>query len=233
MESLLTTEDVAEFFRVDVVTVRRMISKGELTAYRVGSEFRLSRDDVDRYLELHRLPAKTEVDGLLTNLTRRLRKVTPAASLSEVFEHFTKRAQAVLVLAQEEADRLHHAYIGTEHVLLGILAEGEGVGAKLLTEVGCDLNTLRRAVLDTVGRGPSDDHTPGKMPVTPRLKQVLEFAGEEARCFDHAYVGTEHLVLGLLREGDGVAGRLLAEAGMNLNATRARLKEILASRREG
>src|SRR5579864_8786478 len=126
MESLLTTEDVAEFFRVDVVTVRRMISKGELTAYRVGGEFRLSRDDIEEYLERHRLPAKGEVHGPLGKLTRRARKCLPTGSLPVIFEHFTKRAQAVLVLAQEEARRLNHTYIGTEHLLLGILQEGEG-----------------------------------------------------------------------------------------------------------
>ncbi len=232
MESLLTTEDVAEFFRVDVVTVRRMISKGELTAYRVGGEFRLARADIEDYLERHRLPPKTEAHGPLGKLTRQARKIIPSGTLPDTFERFTKRAQAVLALAQEEARNLNHTYIGTEHLLLGILQEGDGVGAKLLREFGCDLNTMRRAVQDTVGRGPAGDHQQGEMPVTPRLKQVFEFAREEAKRFDHAHVGTEHLVLGLLREGEGVAGRLLTGADMNLNTARDRVQKILARRNE-
>jgi excisionase family DNA binding protein len=232
MESLLTTEDVAEFFRVDVVTVRRMISKGELTAYRVGGEFRLARADIEDYLERHRLPPKTEAHGPLGKLTRQARKIIPSGTLPDTFERFTKRAQAVLALAQEEARSLNHTYIGTEHLLLGILQEGDGVGAKLLREFGCDLHIMRQAVQDTVGRGPAGEHPQGEMPVTPRLKQVFEFAREEAKRFDHAHVGTEHLVLGLLREGEGVAGRLLAELGMNLNTARDRVQKILARRNE-
>jgi excisionase family DNA binding protein len=228
MESLLTTEDVAEFFRVDVVTVRRMISKKELTAYRVGGEFRLSRVDIDDYLERHRLPAKTEAHGPLGKLTQRARKCIPAGSLPVIFEHFTKRAKAVLELAQEEAQQLNHSWMGTEHVLLGILREGDGVGGKLLKEVGIDLPTMRRAVRDAVGAGRMDQNAQPEMSVTPRLKKVLALAGDEAKRSDHADVGTEHLVLGLLREGEGVAGRILTEAGMNLNATRDRVREILA-----
>ena len=230
MESLLTTEDVAEFFRVDVVTVRRMISKGELTAYRVGGEFRLARDDSEEYLERHRLPAKSEGQGPLGKLTRRARKCFPAGSLPVIFDHFTKRAQAVLVLAQEEAHQLNHTYIGTEHLLLGILHEGEGVGAKVLGEVGLDLQTIRQAVQDAVGHGPSGERTPGDMPITPRFKQVLELASDEAKRLGHSYVGTEHLVLGLLREGEGVAGRLLTDVGMNPDTARSRIREFLANR---
>jgi hypothetical protein len=212
-----------------------MISKGELTAYRVGGEFRLSRSDIEGYLERHRLPAKTEAHGPLEKLTRHARKIIPAGaipagSIPGLFQEFTKRAQATLELAQEEARQLNHTYIGTEHLLLGILHEGEGVGAKLLKEMGCDLRTVRQTVQDTVGRGASGDHAEGEMHLTPRLKKVFQLAVEEAKRFDHAYVGTEHLVLGILREGEGVAGRILIKAGMNLDTARSRVKKILAER---
>lgn len=227
MEPLLTTEDVAEFFRVDVVTVRRMISKGELSAYRVGGEYRFARSDIEEYLERQRLPAKAEAPGNLEKLARRARRLVPVGSISDAFDRFTKRARNVLALAQEEAQGLNHNYIGTEHLLLGVLREGEGVGAKLLGEVGCDLDRMRQAIRDRVGPGPVGERVQGELPVTPRLKQVLELATDEAKRLDHAYVGTEHLVLGLLREGEGVAGRLLRDVGLDLSMARSRVQEIL------
>ena len=232
MEPLLTTEEVAEFFRVDVVTVRRMIGKGELTAYRVGGEYRCARNQIEEYLERVRLPARENGTGHVGKVARRLRGAVPAATLTHAFERFTKRAQSVLALAQEEAGLLNHDYMGTEHLLLGLLREGEGIGAKLLSEAGCELERMRQSVRAQVGDGPGGRAVHGEMPLTPRLKRVLECAVDEATRLDHAYVGTEHLALALVAEGEGVAGRLLRNAGMDVSAARRRVLEILARRNE-
>lgn len=225
MEPLLTTEDVAEFFRVDVVTVRRMIGKGELTAYRVGGEYRFARSDIQDYLERQRVQAKGV--GPLGKLAGRARKAVSGESLPDVFDRYTKRAQKALALAQAEAQSLHHTYLGTEHLLLGVLREGDGVGATLLREAGCDLSRMREAIRETVGSGPTGELKGGEMNLTPRLKKTLQLAVDEAKRLDHAYVGTEHLVLGLVAEGEGVAGRLLREVGIDLKTARGRVQEIL------
>lgn len=230
MDSLLTTEDVAEFFRMDVVTVRRMISKGEITAYRVGGEYRFKREDIDEYLERQRVPARQDLRGHLGKLTRHVGKFVTLGSMQDMFERFTKRARNALALAQEEAGSLNHTYIGTEHLLLGLLREAEGVGAHLLNEYGCTLERMRQAVRDQVGAGPAGETAPSEMSLTPRLKKVLELAVEEAKGLGHAYIGTEHMVLALLREGEGVAGRLLRERGMELDSARSRLQELLSGR---
>jgi len=227
MDALLTTEDVAEFFRMDVVTIRRMIAKGELPAYRVGGEYRFKRADIDEYLEQHRVPASNRAHGHRGTLARQARKLVTRASVKGAFDHFTQRAKDVLALAQEEAQYLNHGYIGTEHLLLGTLREEEGVGGTVLREAGCTLEATRQAVRDSVGLGPEGVATPGELPVTPRVKKVLELAVDEAKRLEHAYVGTEHLVLALLREGEGVAGRQLADLGMELGATRRRVVEIV------
>lgn len=229
MESLLTTEEVAEFFRVDVVTVRRMINKGELTAYRVGGEYRFARGHIEEYLERQRLPARADGQGKLGGLARRARKLTPAPSLPSSFGPLTKRAQCVLALAQAEAHRLNHNYIGTEHLLLGVLREGEGMGARMLNEAGCELEPMRQSIGNRIGLGATDETVHGEMPMTPRLKHALQCGLDEAKALEHSFVGTEHLVLGLLAEGEGVAGRLLSEAGMDLSAARTRVREMCAS----
>jgi len=233
MVPLLTTEDVAEFFRVDVVTVRRMISKGEIAAFRVGGEYRFARADIDDYLERQRIPARTKGPGRLGKLAQLASKAVPDGPLLNPFERFTKRAQTVLALAQEEAQRLDHQYMGTEHLLLGILREGEGIGARVLQEAGCDFERVRQMVRDQVGRGSTGQTVQGEMPLTPRLKKVLQLATEEATRLDHEYVGTEHLVLGLLHEGEGVAGRLLSDVGMDLNGVRERVGTIVMEKGEG
>lgn len=233
MDPLLTTEDVAEFFRVDVVTVRRMISKGELTAYRVGGEYRFAHVDIEEYLERQRIPARGKGPGSLVKQASRARKAVSDETLTDTFDRFTKRAHRALALAQEEAQHRNRTAIGTEHLLLGVLREGEGVGARLLAEVGCDLSRTRQAVEDQGGSGPADETVAGEMRITPRLKKALQLARDEAKYLNHAYVGTEHLVLGLLWEEDGAAGRLLREVGMDLRTARSRVQEILRKQDEG
>jgi bifunctional DNase/RNase len=144
---------------------------------------------------------------------------------SERFAKFTEQARFVLSLAQEEAQRFQHTGIGTEHLLLGLVREGEGVAGKVLTSLGVDLEKVRKAVEDTVGRG--DQIVPGEIGLTPRVKKVLELAEDEARLFDHHYIGTEHLLLGLIREGEGRGARALEKMGVNLEKVRAETLRVL------
>ena len=126
-----------------------------------------------------------------------------------MFERFTERARQVVVLAQQQARALKHNYIGTEHVLLGLLAEQEGVAARVLTSLGVTIERTRAEVLKLVGSG--EEETAGQIPFTPRAKKVLELALREALSFAHNYIGTEHILLGLVRESEGVAARVLRE----------------------
>ena len=140
--------------------------------------------------------------------------------------NFTPRAQQVLQLARQEADRFNHGYIGTEHILLGLIALGQGVAVTVLRRMGLDLETVRMAVEKAVGVG-SDMKTVGNVPYTPRVKKVLALAGTEARSMNVEFVGTEHILLGLLREGEGVAARVLANLHVDIEKTReAVLKEL-------
>lgn len=123
--------------------------------------------------------------------------------MSDRFDKFTERAKKVLVLAQEEAQRFNHNYIGTEHLLLGLVREGEGIAAKVLSNLGVELQKVRSAVEFIIGRG--DRMVIGDISLTPRAKKVIELAVEEARRLNHNYIGTEHLLLGLVREGEGIA----------------------------
>src|SRR5215472_9054651 len=126
-----------------------------------------------------------------------------------MFERFTDRARRVVVLAQEEARMLNHSYIGTEHILLGLIREGEGVAAKALEALGISREAVRRQVEEIIGQ---DQQAPsGQMPFTPRAKKVLELSLREALQLGHNYVGTEHILLGLIREGGGVAAQLLVK----------------------
>lgn len=138
--------------------------------------------------------------------------------------NFTPRAQQVLALARKEADRFHHNYVGTEHLLLGLINLGQGVAVNVLQKMGLDLQTVRSAVEKQVGTGPESKPS-GNIPYTPRVKKVLALAGKEAKALNHSYVGTEHILLGLLREGEGVAARVLKSLDIDIERCR---NEILA-----
>jgi ATP-dependent Clp protease ATP-binding subunit ClpC len=140
--------------------------------------------------------------------------------------NFTPRAQQVLQLARKEAERFNHGYVGTEHVLLGLLALGQGVAVNVLQKMGLDLETVRLEVEKAVNVGP-ETKTVGNVPFTPRAKKVLALAGSEARALNHAYVGTEHILLGLLREGEGVAARVLKNLNVDLEKTRIEIMKEL------
>jgi ATP-dependent Clp protease ATP-binding subunit ClpC len=133
--------------------------------------------------------------------------------------NFTPRAQQVLALARKEADRFHHNYVGTEHILLGLIKLGQGVAVSVLQKMGLDLETVRAAVEKQVGTG-QETKAQNSIPYTPRVKKVLALAGKEAKTLNHSYVGTEHILLGLLREGEGVAARVLKSLDIDIERTR-------------
>ncbi|WP_344820796.1 ATP-dependent Clp protease ATP-binding subunit, partial [Nonomuraea africana] len=142
-----------------------------------------------------------------------------------MFERFTDRARRVVVLAQEEARMLNHNYIGTEHILLGLIHEGEGVAAKALESLGISLEGVRQQVEEIIGQGQSAPS--GHIPFTPRAKKVLELSLREALQLGHNYIGTEHILLGLIREGEGVAAQVLVKLGADLNRVRQQVIQLL------
>ena len=139
-----------------------------------------------------------------------------------MFERFTDRARRVVVLAQEEARMLNHNYIGTEHILLGLIHEGEGVAAKALESLGISLEAVRQQVEQIIGQG--QQAPSGHIPFTPRAKKVLELSLREALQLGHNYIGTEHILLGLIREGEGVAAQVLVKLGADLNLCRSTIR---------
>lgn len=146
--------------------------------------------------------------------------------MNESLTNFTPRAQQALALARKEADRMHHNFVGTEHLLLGLIALRQGVAVNVLSKMGLDLEAVRLEVEKQVGAGP-DQEMIGNIPYTPRVKKVLALAVKESKALNHTYVGTEHILLGLLREGDNVAARVLTCLQVEIQATRQEiLKEL-------
>jgi Clp amino terminal domain, pathogenicity island component len=142
-----------------------------------------------------------------------------------MFERFTDRARRVVVLAQDEARRLNHNYIGTEHILLGLIHEGEGVAARALQSLGISLEAVRQQIEEIIGRG--QQAPSGHIPFTPRAKKVLELSLRESLQLGHTYIGTEHILLGLIHEGDGVAAQVLVRLGADMNRVREQVIELL------
>src|SRR5258708_24571583 len=149
-----------------------------------------------------------------------------AVRSDEMFERFTDRARRVVVLAQEEARMLNHNYIGTEHILLGLIHEGEGVAAKALESLGISLEAVRQQVEEIIGQG--QQAPSGHIPFTPRAKKVLELSLREALQLGHNYIGTEHILLGLIREGEGVAAQVLVKLGADLSRVRQQVIQLLS-----
>jgi len=147
-----------------------------------------------------------------------------------MLERFTDRARRVVALAEEEARRLDHNYIGTEHILLGLIREGEGVAAKALESLGISLDAVRQQVEEIIGQG---QQTPfDVIPFTPRSKKVLELSLRESQQLGHNYIGTEHILLGLIREGDGVAAQVLVKLGADLNRVRQQVIQLIAAQQQ-
>src|SRR5687767_15422933 len=145
-----------------------------------------------------------------------------------MYERFTDRARKVMQLANQEAQRFNHEYIGTEHILLGLVKEGSGVAANVLKNLDVDLRKIRLEVERIVQHGQGGDQVVmGRLPHTPRAKKVIEYSIEEARNLNHSYVGTEHLLLGLLREQEGVAAQVLMNLGLKLEDVREEVLNLL------
>jgi len=144
--------------------------------------------------------------------------------------NFTDRVRRVLQLAREEAARLHHEYVGTEHILLGLIREGEGVGVAVLTNLNVDLEEICGRIDETVKQGKATARAGPDLPYTSRAKKVLEFAMGEARQLNHRYVGTEHLLLGVLREEKGIGAQVLTDAGVTLETARSEVLRVLGTK---
>ena len=161
------------------------------------------------------------------SLTEPVQRSSPfVKEMNEAMNNFTPRAQQVLALSREEANRFNHNFVGTEHLLLGLIKLGKGVAVNVLANLGLDLETVRMEIERQVGTGP-DQKVIGNIPYTPLVKKVLALAAKEARALNHTYVGTEHILLGILLEGDGVAGRVLKNLEVDIEKTRCEiLKEL-------
>ena len=242
MEHFMTSEEIAELLHVDPVTIRRLVNKGELSAYRIGADYRFAPSDLQVYLQRQRIPAHalnesgTSSSNPLDQLAQLLRKTiqgkhTTPSDLVGRFELFTKRARHVMTLAQEEAQHFQHNYIGTEHLLLGLLREGEGVASQVLSNLGIEVEQVRHAVEAIIGRG--ERIVDGELGLTPRTKKVIELALDEARRLTHHFIGTEHLLLGLIREGDGIAAGVLENFGLHLEQVRTETLRVLRQHQQG
>jgi excisionase family DNA binding protein len=231
----MTTEDVSNYLKVDVVTVRRLVSRGELAAYRVGSEYRFTQADVREFLQRQRVPAPVvdrvrhvaafaPFDQMVRGLS--LSIWSNKARSKGPFESWTKRAKQALAYAQEEASELQHPYIGTEHILLGLLRDPESIASNVLAELGAHLEEARSAVEFQVGRG-EERHPREALELTGAAKQVLERAMAEARHLSHNYIGTEHLLLGVVNGSDEVAFRVLEILGISTDQIRTAVNQAL------
>jgi ATP-dependent Clp protease ATP-binding subunit ClpC len=157
-------------------------------------------------------------------------RVGPTDTLGAVFERFTERARRVLTFAQEEARELNHSFIGTEHILLGLIREGDGVGAQALRSLGFSLQAVRDQVQETIGT--AGTAASGFPAFTPRAKKVLELSLREALQLNHSYIGTEHILLGLVREGEGVAAKVLVSLGADLPRVRLEVNNLMSGAQE-
>jgi len=201
-------------------------------AYLSAVQFRsVGLDEIERLAGSPAVPVEIALrrayfDRLFSREPREPASQEPAQAHGGSIGNFTPRAQQVLRLARKEADRWNHNFVGTEHLLLGLITLGQGVAVNVLKKRGLDLEVVRKEVEKQVGTGP-DQKTTGNIPYTPRVKKILALAAEAARCLSHTYVGTEHLLLGILREGDGVAARVLTNLGVKAEDIRLEiLKEL-------
>ncbi len=210
MERMLTTEEVAEVLRIDPVTVRRLVGRGELAAYRVAGEYRFTEADLEKFLESQRV-------------------VVDSRPKNSFGDKFTNQARRVLAEASEEARRYHHTGVGTEHLLLALMSEGEGIAVKALTSLQVREHEIRQQIETLHPEEHNHPAVEGMIGVTAQGKASLELAVQEARGLDHHYLGTEHLLLGLLREEEGLGGQVLRQAGVSLEKTREMIKHLLVT----
>src|SRR5437588_6368847 len=205
MEHLMTSEEVAEYLHVDPVTIRRLVNKGDLAAYRIGADYRFAPSDVEDYLQRQRIAGGK---GFRTSPFTEFTPGEQTMVTSDRFDKFTPQARKALSLAQEEVQHFQHPSIDPEHLLLGLIREGEGIAAQVLSNLGADLHQARSAVEPPMERG--HRIVLGKIGFSPHTRKVIELAVDEVRRLDQHLIGTAHLLLGIVREGSaaGVLERL-------------------------
>jgi excisionase family DNA binding protein len=248
--SALTLDEASYILSLDRTTVAKYLREKTLYGFQIGREWLIPEEELRAYVRRvtqggmrEDTPREQIVAqrGLLERMRPNLlggrrrergeqsEKGASAEKMSARFDKFTERARKVLTLAQEEARGLNHNYIGTEHLLLGLVREGEGVAGKVLANLGVEPYRVRSAVEFIIGRG---NHTvSGEIGLTPRAKKVMELAVDEARRLGHHYIGTEHLLLGLVREGEGIAAGVLESLHINLEQVRAQTIRVLSAPR--
>jgi excisionase family DNA binding protein len=215
-ESLMTTEDVANYLKLDAVTVRRIVSRGDLAAYRIGGEYRFMRSDILDFLKRQHIPA------------RPLDPAEQVKLLKPALDRLTKRAkQAIWRLAAEEARSFQQPRIGSEHILLGLIAEGEGVAGRVLHDLGITLAQARQAVEITIGSGAGGESDSSEPELSEDARNVIEIAYDEAIRMHHHYIGTEHVLLGLLQESRGNAVKVLEYLNVSPEQVRALVLDVL------
>lgn len=215
----MTSEEVAEYLHVDPVTIRRLVNKGELSAYRIGADYRFAPSDIEAYLQRQRISSGEGANPELTDM------FALHANLMFPFDKFTEQARGVLNFAQHEAQRFHHPYIGTEHLLLGLLDAGENVATQVLRNLGIELSQVRSKVEAIIGR--SSQILLGEIALTPRAKKALALSVDEAQRFGHNYIGPEHLLIALIRMEDGIAAGVLTSLGVSLEKVRSQTSQVL------
>jgi excisionase family DNA binding protein len=234
LEPLLTTDEVAAYLKVDVVTVRRLVTRGELAAYRVGSEYRFARADLLDYLARQHVPARSAASkgaGVAPQLVGMIPQTLCAQDLGGLSPLFTRRARRSLKLATEEARASGRGYLGTEHLLAGLIREQDGVAARVLAEIGIAVEAVRAAVAsaeewpehlaaDTTLRA-------ADLPATEHVRQALHEALAQRAAWEHSYLGTEHLLFGLTRVLDGNAALLLEQFGTTPDTVQAEVLRIV------
>jgi excisionase family DNA binding protein len=213
LETLLTTDDLANYLKVDVVTVRRLVNRGELAAYRIGGEYRFKARDVRDYLERQYVPAQLFAAGDLDKFSK------------QAFDKFTKRVKQTMLLAAEEARNFKRAQVGPEHILLGLIREGEGVAGRVLDELGIKFDRAVQAVEATSGVSNEIDQ-PVQDP-DDTAEQVIGLAVVEAKQLKHHFIGTEHLLLALTHDPEGNAMRALAQLGVTAEQVREAVLRML------
>jgi excisionase family DNA binding protein len=257
--SALTLDEVAYILSLDRTTVAKYLRENTIVGFQIGREWLVPEEELRAYLR--RMTEQRREAALQKTLgpewttgpqkgpperarwdplglwgwgfpvgVRKGRKGSPSPKGGH-WDRFTARARRVLSLAQEEAWRLNHNYMGTEHLLLGLVREGEGVAAKVLSYLGVELEQARGAVEAIIGRG--DHPVTGEVGVTPRVKKVIELAVDEARRMSQHYIGTEHLLLGLVREGDGIGVGVLENLGVTPDRARAETLRVLGQMAPG
>lgn len=241
MEHFMTSEEIAEILHVDPVTIRRLVNKSELSAYRIGADYRFAPSDLQNYLQRQRLTAKDDeasanLGSLIDQIAQLFRNgvqgkhTTAELQTSRNGISLTKRARNVLNSAQEEARNFRHNYIGTEHLLLGLIDEKEGVAAQVFSNLKIEADQIRTSVEHIIGHG--DRIVSGFIIATPRTKKVMQLAISEARHLNQYAIETEHILLGLIREGNGIGASTLKGLGLQLEQVRTETLRVLSQQKE-